>query len=60
MRKERVMQITPQTPKTHYMFQIGTSQSVKAKLENPLEHQKKALVHLIHVQEGPSPLLFGP
>jgi hypothetical protein len=34
--------------------------SAKSKLGDPLEHQKEALIHLIHVQEGPSSLLFGP
>ena len=32
----------------------------KAKLEDPLKHQEKALVYLIHVQEGPNPPLFEP
>ena len=30
-----------------------------AELGDPLEHQEKALVHLIHVQEGPNPPLCG-
>jgi hypothetical protein len=25
-----------------------------------LEYQEEALVHLIHMQEGPNPTLFGP
>jgi len=34
--------------------------SIKANKEDPLEHQKEALVHLIQVQEGSNPTLFGP
>jgi hypothetical protein len=33
--------------------------SAKAELGNPLEHQDKALLHLIYVQEGLNPPLFG-
>lgn len=33
--------------------------SVKTGLKDPLEHQEAALVHLIHVQEGTNPTLFG-
>ena len=32
----------------------------KAKLGNPLEYYEKVLVHLIYMQEGPNPSLFGP
>jgi len=32
----------------------------KSKLKGPLEYQEEALVHLIHVQEGPNTILFGP
>jgi hypothetical protein len=32
---------------------------IKANKEDPLEHQKEALVHLIQVQEGSNPTLFG-
>jgi hypothetical protein len=28
-------------------------------LEDPVEHQEKALIHLIHVEKGPNPSLFG-
>jgi hypothetical protein len=31
-----------------------------AKLGDLLEHQEEALVHLIHVQKGPSSSLFEP
>ena len=34
--------------------------SAKNELGDPLEHQEEALVHLIHVQKGPNPPLFGP
>ena len=34
--------------------------STKSDLKGPLEYQKEALVHLINVQEGPNPTLFGP
>jgi hypothetical protein len=34
--------------------------SAKAKVEDSLEHQEEALVHLIHMQEGPNPPLFRP
>ena len=33
---------------------------IKANKEDPLEHQKEALVHLIQVQEGSNPTLFEP
>jgi signal recognition particle subunit SEC65 len=33
--------------------------SVKAELENPLKHQEKVLIHLIHVQEELNPPVFG-
>jgi hypothetical protein len=29
-------------------------------LRDPLKHQEDVLVHLIHVQKGPNPPLFGP
>jgi hypothetical protein len=32
--------------------------SVKAELGDPLKHQEEALIHLVHVQEGPNPSLF--
>jgi hypothetical protein len=31
----------------------------KEKIRDPLGHQKEALVHLIHVHEGPNPTLLG-
>jgi hypothetical protein len=34
--------------------------STKSDLKGPLEYQEEALVHLINVQEGPNPTLFGP
>jgi len=34
--------------------------STKSELKGPLEYQKEALVHLIHVQEEPNTTLFGP
>jgi hypothetical protein len=34
--------------------------STKSYLKGPLEYQEEALVHFIHVQEGPNPTLFGP
>jgi hypothetical protein len=34
--------------------------SAKVELGDPLEHQEEALVHLIHVQEGPNSPLFWP
>ena len=34
--------------------------STKSDLKGPLEYQEEALVHLIHLQEGPNPTLFGP
>jgi hypothetical protein len=34
--------------------------SAKIELRNPLEHQEEALIHLIHVQEGPNQPLFRP
>ena len=34
--------------------------STKSNLKGPLEYQKEALIHLIHVQEGPNPTSFGP
>jgi len=34
--------------------------STKLELKGPLEYQEEALVHLIHVQEGPNTTLFGP
>jgi hypothetical protein len=38
----------------------GCSSFDKAELRDPLEHQEKALVHLIHVQEGLNQPLFRP
>ena len=39
----------------------GQVVQVSAKTEpgDSLEHQKEALVHLIHMQDGPNPHLFG-
>ena len=34
--------------------------STKVEVRDPLEHQEDALVHLIHMQEGPNTPLFGP
>ena len=34
--------------------------SAKAELMDPFEHQEEVLEHLIHVQEGSYPPLFGP
>ena len=34
--------------------------STKSQLKGPLEYQKEALVHLIHMQEEPNTTLFGP
>jgi len=34
--------------------------STKSDLKGPLEYQEEALEHVIHVQEGSSPTLFGP
>jgi hypothetical protein len=34
--------------------------SVNAEIKDLLEHQEKALVHLINLQEGPNPTLFRP
>jgi len=34
--------------------------SSKAELWDPLKHQEEVLIHIIHVQEGPNPPLFGP
>jgi len=34
--------------------------STKSDLKGPLEYQEEALIHLIHLQEGPNPTLFGP
>jgi len=34
--------------------------SVKLELKGPLEYQEETLVHLIHMQEGLNPKLFGP
>jgi len=33
--------------------------ATKAELGDPLEHQEEAVVHLIHIQEGLDPPLFG-
>jgi len=34
--------------------------STMLELKDPLEYQEEALVHLIHVREGPNTTLFGP
>ena len=34
--------------------------SANVEIKDLLEHQEKALVHLINLQEGPNPTLFGP
>jgi hypothetical protein len=34
--------------------------STKSDLKGPLVYQEEALVHLIHIQEGPDPILFRP
>jgi hypothetical protein len=34
--------------------------STKLDLKGPLEYLEEALVHLIHIQEGTNPTLFGP
>ena len=34
--------------------------SAKTELGDPLKHQEETLIHLIHVQKGPNPPLFGP
>jgi len=34
--------------------------STKSDLKDPLGYQEEALIHLIHVQEGPNPILFRP
>ena len=34
--------------------------SIKSDLKGPLEYQEEVVVHLIHVQKGPNPTLFGP
>jgi hypothetical protein len=34
--------------------------STKSDLKGALEYQKEALIHLIHVQQGANPTLFGP
>jgi hypothetical protein len=34
--------------------------STNAEIKDLLEHQEKALVHLISLQKGPNPTLFGP
>jgi len=34
--------------------------STKSNLKGALEYQEEALIHLIHVQEGVNPTLFGP
>jgi len=55
--------INPYTlAKTYYMEALNElvlQVSVKTGLKDPLEHQEAALVHLIHVQEGTNPTLFG-
>jgi hypothetical protein len=33
--------------------------STNTELKDPMEHQEEALIHLIHVKEGPKPSLFG-
>jgi hypothetical protein len=34
--------------------------STMSDLKGPLKHQEEAVIHFIHVQEGPNPTLFGP
>jgi len=34
--------------------------SANVEIKDLLEHQEKALVHLINLQEGPNPTLFRP
>jgi hypothetical protein len=34
--------------------------SANVEIKDLLEHQEKALVHLINLQEGPNSTLFGP
>jgi hypothetical protein len=33
--------------------------STNTELEDPVEHQEKALIHLIYVEKGLNPSLFG-
>jgi len=33
--------------------------STNTELKDPVEHQEKALIHLIHVEKGPNSSLFG-
>ena len=46
--------------KTKALNALVLKVSTKSNLKGPLECQEEALVHLIHVQEGFSPTLFGP
>jgi hypothetical protein len=46
--------------KTKALNALVLKVSTKSDLKGLLEYQEKTLVHLIHVQEGPIPTLFGP
>ena len=46
--------------KTKALNALVLNVSTKSELKGPLVYQEEALVHLIHLQEGPNTTLFGP